>query len=149
MDRRKFLQDALYGGTATWLVTKTAAAQNIGIAGLRPDTPFFGDRSLAQAQHFAIAANANTAAVFTGSAASGDPAPNGIVLWTRVSPQAVTSQADNSVVWEIATTPGFGASAVLRGGAQFSAITDNIVKIPVVHPALRPFTTYYYRFIYN
>ena len=149
MDRRKFLKDALYGGTATWLLTKTAIAQNISIPGLSPDTPFIGDPAYAQAQRFTVRFDENPAAVFTLGAASGDPAPNGIVLWTRIAPQAVTSSAGNVVAWEIATTPTFTGTQVLRGVASVSADSDYTVKVPVQHPSLRPFTTYYYRFLYN
>lgn len=149
MDRRKFFKDLIYGGTATWLVTQTGIAQDIPIAGLSRQTPFLGDTSLAQPQFFAEQPGADPTAVFTLGAASGDPAPHGIVLWTRINPQAVVRSRENSVVWEIATTPMFAGTQVLRGGARFSSDSDNTVKIPVQHHSLSPFTTYYYRFLYN
>src|SRR5262245_16155107 len=148
MDRRKFFKDLLYGGTATWLITQTAQAQNVAIPGLSPQTPFLGDASLARAELFAVRPGSNSAAVFTLGAASGDPAPNGIVLWTRVAPQAVTS-SNNVLVWEIATSSTFTGTQVLRGGLRFAGNSDNTVKVPVQHEALRPFTTYYYRFLYD
>lgn len=149
MDRRKFLQEMIYGGTATWLATQTAPAQSIFISGLPHQTPFIGDPLWARAELFSVQAGTQPASVFTLGAASGDPAPDGIVLWTRVDPRAVISNKPQIVAWEIATAPGFAGSQVLRGAAAFSADTDYTVKIPIRYPALRPFTTYYYRFIYN
>src|SRR5262245_28965157 len=148
MDRRKFFKDLLYGGTATWLITQAAQAQNVAIPGLSRQTPFIGDASLAKPEFFAVRPGSNPAAVFTLGAASGDPAPNGIVLWTRVAPQA-RSSSGSVIVWEIATTPNFAGTQVLRGGLRFSEDSDNTVKVPVQHVALRPFTTYYYRFVYD
>lgn len=149
MDRRKFFKDVIYGGTATWLLTQSGVAQDIPIAGLSRQTPFLGDASLAQPQFFAEQPGLDPTTVFTLGAASGDPAPNGIVLWTRINPKAVFRSRFDGVVWEIATTPTFEGTQVLRGGARFSPDSDNTLKIPVQHSALSPFTTYYYRFIYN
>jgi alkaline phosphatase D len=130
-------------------MTRAAVAQNVSIPGLDPETPFLGDPSLVEARRFAIVPGSRTAGVFSCGAASGDPAPDGIVLWTRVDPKAVTSLAANLVVWEISSTPSFGRNVVLRGAARFSDDTDYTVKIAIQHPALRPFTVYFYRFIFH
>lgn len=84
--------------------------------------------------------------IFSLSVASGDPQPNGIVLWTRVDPTA--QSAGDLVAWQVATEPGF-VNVTLSGIAQLSPDRDNTVKLPVSATQLLPSTTYYYRFIYN
>ncbi len=84
-------------------------------------------------------------AVFPQSVASGDPQKNGIVLWTRVAALG----SGTRVAYEIATNTTF-SSPVLRGTADTSAAKDNTFKVQLSNRSeLKPFTTYYYRFIYN
>jgi alkaline phosphatase D len=83
--------------------------------------------------------------VFPQSVASGDPQPDGIVLWTRVR----SLGAGTTVAYEIARDTTF-ENPVLRGKAETGASRDNIVKVQIDdRPELRPFETYYYRFIYD
>lgn len=149
MNRRKLLQDLIYGGTATWLATQTAVAQNVIIPGITSTTPFLGDPALARAEVFAVKPSVNPAAVFTLGAAAGDPASDGIVLWTRVAPQAIVSGVLPVVGWEIATDRNFNGSQVLRGAVSLSSSNDYTAKVPIRHVVLKPFTTYYYRFLFN
>ncbi len=86
------------------------------------------------------------ATVFPQSVASGDPQPNGIVLWTRVA--SLKQPAGSTVSYEVARDTTF-RKPVLRGTAQTSAEKDNTVKVQINRTELSPFTTYYYRFIYN
>ena len=82
--------------------------------------------------------------VFPQSVASGDPQASGIVLWTRVA----ALNAGTTVAFQIASDASFRAP-VLQGTAQTGASADNVVKMQIDDAALKPFTTYYYRFIYN
>ncbi len=83
--------------------------------------------------------------IFPQSVASGDPRPDGIVLWTRIR----SLGAGTTVAYEIARDATF-KNPVLRGKAETGAKRDNTVKVQISdRPELRPFETYYYRFIYN
>jgi len=76
---------------------------------------------------------------FKHGVASGDPLPDRVILWTRVSDVrgAVT------VAWELARDPAF-ADLVQQGETTTGAERDYTVK---VDPAgLQPATSYYYRF---
>ncbi len=83
--------------------------------------------------------------LFPQSVASGDPRPDGIVLWTRLR----SLGAGTTVAYEVARNTTF-ENPVLRGKAETSAGKDNVVKVQIAdRPELKPFETYYYRFIYN
>ena len=89
-------------------------------------------------------------AVYPQSVASGDPRPNGIVLWTRVDPMALDGATPQKVGWQIASAEDFRAgSVVVEGIAALDAAKDNTVKVSVVNAALLPFTGYFYRFLTN
>ncbi|MET9228928.1 alkaline phosphatase D family protein [Lentzea sp. NPDC003310] len=75
-------------------------------------------------------------AVFEHGVASGDPLPDGVLLWTRV----VTSAA---VRWEVSADPHF-LHVVKRGVTRASAARDHTVKVEV--HGLRPNSRYWYRF---
>jgi alkaline phosphatase D len=78
---------------------------------------------------------------FYHGVASGDPLPDGVILWTRVSPK--DSLPEVEVVWELATSQDF--SAPLRSGVfTTSPHRDYTVKVEV--EGLDPGTVYYYRF---
>ncbi|MGW5381293.1 alkaline phosphatase D family protein [Nocardia sp. NPDC003963] len=86
--------------------------------------------------------------VFAHGVASGDPLPDSVILWTRVTvgPDAVpgSGAGDPAVVhWEIATDPGF-TGVVTAGSVTTSAESDHTVKVDV--PGLEPAHDYYYRF---
>lgn len=72
---------------------------------------------------------------------SGDPLPDGVIIWTRVSPQ----QPDEviGVSWEVATDKTFN-TIVQQGTYAANPVKDWTVKVDV--GGLQPYTTYYYRF---
>ncbi|WP_345987478.1 alkaline phosphatase D family protein [Sulfurimonas sp. HSL1-2] len=88
-----------------------------------------------------------SAAVFPQSIASGDPASNGVILWTRVSPDAITDST-LPVGYEIASDEAF-ENVLLQGSAVVNpAELNHTVKLKVTSDLLLPATTYYYRFVY-
>ncbi|MGW6951192.1 alkaline phosphatase D family protein [Streptomyces xanthophaeus] len=91
---------------------------------------------------------AGAAPAFLHGVASGDPLPDGILLWTRVTPvpEAVPGSGagpDTQVTWEVAGDKAF-SQVVARGSVTASAATDHTVKVDV--RGLRPQTPYWYRF---
>ncbi len=82
------------------------------------------------------------AAVFAWGVASGDPAPDGVVLWTRVPASPGTPVG---VRWQVAADAAM-RDVVAAGCATATAATDWTVKVRVRDPALEPFTAYWYRF---
>ncbi|MFI0904968.1 alkaline phosphatase D family protein [Streptomyces sioyaensis] len=85
---------------------------------------------------------------FQHGVASGDPLPDGILLWTRLTPTAEATPGSGrgpatTVSWEVASDQDFG-SVVARGSLSTSAAADHTVKADV--RGLRPATHYYYRF---
>ena len=82
-----------------------------------------------------LSASAEEAA-FQHGVASGDPLPNGVLLWTRV----VTS---SPVEWEVSHDESFERIA-RRGRTTTGAHRDHTVKVEV--HGLRPGTHYWYRF---
>ncbi|WP_329398068.1 alkaline phosphatase D family protein [Streptomyces melanogenes] len=96
----------------------------------------------------AAAADSAPAPAFLHGVASGDPLPDGILLWTRVTPapDAVPGSGkgqDTEVSWEIAEDKGF-ARIVAQGRTTATAASDHTVKADV--RGLRPATAYWYRF---
>ncbi|MFF9342042.1 alkaline phosphatase D family protein [Streptomyces sp. NPDC014773] len=88
------------------------------------------------------------APAFLHGVASGDPLPDGVLLWTRVtpSPEAVPGSglgADVRVDWEVAEDRSF-ARVVASGSATAGAAADHTVKADV--RGLRPATAYFFRF---
>ncbi|MEU3607689.1 alkaline phosphatase D family protein [Streptomyces sp. NPDC035033] len=88
------------------------------------------------------------APAFLHGVASGDPLPDGVLLWTRVtpSPEAVPGSglgADVRVDWEVAEDRSF-ARVVASGSATATAAADHTVKADV--RGLRPATAYFFRF---
>ncbi|MFF4369333.1 alkaline phosphatase D family protein [Streptomyces sp. NPDC001594] len=85
---------------------------------------------------------------FLHGVASGDPLPDGVLLWTRVTPapEAVPGSGLGPAVqvgWEVAADKAFSRT-VARGTVTASAATDHTVKVDV--RGLRPRTAYWYRF---
>ncbi|MFE2293512.1 alkaline phosphatase D family protein [Streptomyces sp. NPDC059452] len=85
---------------------------------------------------------------FLHGVASGDPLPDGVLLWTRVTPEPGAEPgsgrgADTPVCWEVAEDREFTAIAA-SGATLASAPSDHTVKADV--RGLRPATTYYFRF---
>ncbi|MFC9589680.1 alkaline phosphatase D family protein [Streptomyces sp. NPDC056944] len=88
------------------------------------------------------------APAFLHGVASGDPLPDGVLLWTRVTPtpEAVPGSGlgpDVQVGWELAEDRSF-ARVVASGTTTASAVSDHTVKADV--RGLRPATAYWFRF---
>ena len=157
MNRRKFFSALGAGGAVAWLVPKTVLAdQNTGSVYASP-VPFIKDPSAANLTEsdlsalFAVDPALSTqsqSSAYPQSVASGDPGPSGVVLWTRVAPQAQAGPSPNILAWQIAADPGF-VSLLIGGIATLDSARDNTVKLPVQNAVLQPFSVYYYRFIYN
>ncbi|MFI1063790.1 alkaline phosphatase D family protein [Streptomyces spororaveus] len=91
---------------------------------------------------------AGTAPAFLHGVASGDPLPDGVLLWTRVTPtpEAVPGSGlgpATQVGWEVASDKGF-SRIVGSGTVTASAAADHTVKVDV--RGLQPRTPYWYRF---
>ena len=81
---------------------------------------------------------------FALGVASGDPLPDGIVLWTRlVGSEGPVATGDVPVRWELAVDDGF-ADVVADGTAVAAAVDGHAVHVDVRD--LAPATTYWYRF---
>lgn len=77
---------------------------------------------------------------FDHGVASGDPLPDAVILWTRVT---VADGAPRDVSWVVAEDAAL-ANVVQRGTFRTDASRDHTVKVDV--RGLRPGTTYSYRF---
>ena len=74
--------------------------------------------------------------------ASGDPAPDSVILWTRREPDAGASR--HRLVVEVASDAAF-ERIVARGDAEVSAATDWTCRF--LAAGLRPAREYWYRFV--
>jgi alkaline phosphatase D len=79
---------------------------------------------------------------FAHGVASGDPLPNRVIIWTRITEEAPSSPA-LPVEWRVATDPGM-ASVISSGIQDAVADHDWTIKVDVID--LEPATTYYYQF---
>lgn len=79
---------------------------------------------------------------FAHGVASGDPLPDRVIIWTRVTEERPTAAAV-TVRWRMATDPGMGN--VVASGTQ-DAVPDHDWTIKVDVVGLSPATTYYYQF---
>lgn len=146
-DRRSFLKQFLGAGAVAWLAGKEILGQSVA-DGFADPVPFVEKPFSLERDFFEIKSSLDSQAVFSLSVASGDPRPNGVVLWTRVTPSGGATQA--TVAFQIATNASFAANTLVAEGlAETNAGRDFTIKLPVQNAALRPFRTYYYRFIYN
>ncbi|QWQ44144.1 alkaline phosphatase D family protein [Streptomyces sp. YPW6] len=96
----------------------------------------------------AAPAPAAGAPAFLHGVASGDPLPDGVLLWTRVTPEPGAEPGsgagpDTPVRWEVAEDREFARIAA-NGVTVASAASDHTVKADV--RGLRPATAYYFRF---
>lgn len=102
----------------------------------------------AAATRFAAPAAARDDQAFVHGVASGDPLPEAVILWTRVTPVAGADPGSGrgpsaTVRWEIARDSGF--SRIVRSATVVTtADRDHTVKVDVT--GLTPGTRYYYRF---
>ncbi|GAB3937674.1 alkaline phosphatase D family protein [Micromonospora vulcania] len=84
---------------------------------------------------------------FRHGVASGDPLPDGVLLWTRLTPTAEAQPGSGlgpevDVTWQVAADPDF--TTVLAAGTQHTGPDrDHTVKVAV--SGLAPATTYWYR----
>lgn len=85
---------------------------------------------------------------FLHGVASGDPLPDGILLWTRVTPtaEAVPGSGlgpDTEVSWVVAKDKAF-TTVVAKGSTTATAASDHTVKADI--RGLEPATDYWFRF---
>ncbi len=157
LDRRNFMKTLAAAGSLAWAAgPRRAVAQTSSYANPVPFLQAAQDAGLSEADVAALftidaaATAASQAAVFPQSVASGDPRPDGAVLWTRVDPAQQGGAYPGVVAWQIARDATFsGASILANGIAQLDPSKDNTVKLPVSAASLLPYTGYFYRFIYN
>ncbi|WP_369388667.1 alkaline phosphatase [Streptomyces sp. CG1] len=91
---------------------------------------------------------AGLAPAFLHGVASGDPLPDGVLLWTRVTPapEAVPGSGlgpDTEVSWVVARDKAF-TGIVAKGSVKATAASDHTVKADV--RGLQPATDYWFRF---
>jgi alkaline phosphatase D len=80
---------------------------------------------------------------FQHGVASGDPASDRLIIWTRVTPRDPSATQPTDVRWRVATDAGL-RRIISSGVAQTSAARDYTVKVDVA--GLAPGATYYYAF---
>ncbi|MER6029048.1 alkaline phosphatase D family protein [Streptomyces sp. NPDC001851] len=85
---------------------------------------------------------------FLHGVASGDPLPDGVLLWTRVTPTPEATPGsgvgpDTEVDWVVAKDKAF-TSIVAKGSVTATAASDHTVKADV--RGLAPATDYWFRF---
>ncbi|CAL9430103.1 alkaline phosphatase D family protein [Streptomyces griseomycini] len=88
------------------------------------------------------------APAFLHGVASGDPLPDGVLLWTRVTPtpEAIPGSGlgpDTEVSWTVARDRAF-TDVVAKGSTLATAASDHTVKADI--RGLRPATDYWFRF---
>ncbi|WOC11988.1 alkaline phosphatase D family protein [Gordonia sp. MP11Mi] len=93
-------------------------------------------------------ADASPSSAFRHGVASGDPLPDRVILWTRVTPSADATPGSrrggsSSITWEISGSPNFNR-IVASGSVVTDASRDHTAKVDAA--GLRPATTYWYRF---
>ncbi|MEU4152319.1 alkaline phosphatase D family protein [Streptomyces sp. NPDC026659] len=91
---------------------------------------------------------ASAAPVFAHGVASGDPLPDGVLLWTRVTPtpEALPGSGvgpDTDVSWVVARDKAL-TSVVATGSTTATAAADHTVKADI--RGLAPATDYWFRF---
>lgn len=117
-------------------------------AGLSLLTPFVvrGNRPVGKTTAAATALSA--ADVFGLSVASGDPAPTGVVLWTRINPEQY--RPDEGLTFEVADDVAFRRVVLTAdvAASDFGPDRDHTVHIDLLG-LLAPGHVYYYRFTYR
>ncbi|GGV67829.1 phosphodiesterase/alkaline phosphatase D [Streptomyces griseoloalbus] len=91
---------------------------------------------------------ATPAPAFLHGVASGDPLPDGILLWTRVTPTPEATPGsgrgpDTEVSWTVARDKAL-TDVVATGSTRATAASDHTVKADI--RGLRPATDYWFRF---
>ncbi|MEO1436876.1 MAG: PhoD-like phosphatase N-terminal domain-containing protein [Bacteroidota bacterium] len=80
---------------------------------------------------------------FYHGVASGDPTEDGVIIWTRITPE---NESSFMVDYEVATDTGF-VNIVQSGSSFTDANSDFTIKILL--SGLSAGTTYYYRFSFD
>ncbi|MFT4980788.1 MAG: alkaline phosphatase D [Bacteroidia bacterium] len=80
-------------------------------------------------------------APFYWGVASGDPLPDGVVIWAKVA--AILTPVIQTQTWEVSTDSNF-ANILETGSVDALSTNDNCVRVEV--SGLQPNTYYYYRF---
>ncbi|MGE5246146.1 MAG: alkaline phosphatase D family protein [Betaproteobacteria bacterium] len=111
---------------------------------LRVGRDVAGLLALASLPGDAVAEARATANPFTLGVASGDPVPDGVVLWTRLDAGAIGHVTATSVQWEVATDDRF-RRIVRRGSRVAPAALGYSVHAEV--DRLEPGREYWYRFM--
>ncbi|MCW2748953.1 MAG: hypothetical protein JWR83_63 [Aeromicrobium sp.] len=88
---------------------------------------------------------------FVHGVASGDPLPDAVVLWTRVTPTRRAQPGSRkgprvSVRWQVSQDASF-ATTVRSGAVTTGASKDHTIKVDV--SGLEPATEYFYRFAWD
>jgi alkaline phosphatase D len=88
---------------------------------------------------------------FQHGVASGDPLPDGAIIWTRLTPSPAALPGSGiggpeEVRWELSLDPRFARKAA-HGTVITSAAVDHTVKVDV--RGLNPGRTYYFRFFFK
>jgi alkaline phosphatase D len=154
MERRNFLS-GLAAGTVGWVVGgSTGGSATDAAKAYAFPVPFVSSADAATDRSiFAVDAARTTrerGVTFPQSLASGDPNPNGVVIWTRVDPHAFRKAGTSTIAWQIATDPDFDAnSIILEGTATVLPSADHTVSLPLQNSVMSPSTIYYYQFIFN
>ena len=137
LSRRDFLRYSLATGAVAW-------------AGSQVPRGLIGE---AEAQEIFGKADEDPPNVrfFPQSVAAGDPAPRGVVLWTRALPAPRDRRGSIRVGYRIALDDGRPDTnaflkPVLSGVARTSVGRDFTVKVQIQNAGLRPNTSYRYRF---
>ena len=110
-----------------------------------------GAGALALGSRTATAATAPDTRFFQHGVASGDPHPDSVILWTRVTPTPAATPGSGmgpraAVRWQVAGDRGFEHVAA-QGTFTTDADRDHTVKLEAT--GLDPGTTYYYRFLFK
>ncbi|MFT4198532.1 MAG: alkaline phosphatase D family protein [Pseudoxanthomonas sp.] len=132
IDRRRFLELAGLSGLGAWMGTATTLAA---------DAEALNPRNLLKSPKF----DNNP---FALGVASGDPSPDGLVLWTRLAPEPLEfgggMPASPVVVnWELADDDGF-RKVIRRGSALAHPELGHSVHVEL--EGLAPARPYWYRF---
>jgi alkaline phosphatase D len=88
---------------------------------------------------------------FVHGVASGDPLPDRVIIWTRLTPSAEATPGsglgpDSLVRWEMSHNRFF-STVVAAGEVTTRAASDHTIKVDVT--GLAPATSYFYRFEFN
>src|SRR5262245_60557095 len=105
-------------------------------------------RPTLSAERLATSGRASSSYPFTLGVASGDPLPDGVVLWTRLAPDPLSgggmSAEPVEVRWEVASDERFG-EIVQRGRITATPEFGHSVHVDV--SGLEPGREYFYRFL--